>query len=173
MAWSFPDGRDIFSVEEMIKEFRLEDIQTTAPVFDVEKLKWVNGKYLQESDINEFYNKKYPEEKVKLIWPLVKDRMHVLTEFTTLAGFFFERPTIFEKPVQKNLLEISKIALTSSDWNHDAMEKAIRAAAEKAGLKARDVFMELRLAITGKTVGPPLLESFEILGKDETLARLQ
>ena len=46
------------------------------------------------------------------------------------------------------------------------MEKAIRAAAEKAGLKARDVFMELRLAITGKTVGPPLLESFEILGKD-------
>ena len=100
MAWSFPDGRDIFSVEEMIKEFRLEDIQTTAPVFDVEKLKWVNGKYLQESDINEFYNKKYPEEKVKLIWPLVKDRMHVLTEFTTLAGFFFERPE--SKLVQKS-----------------------------------------------------------------------
>jgi len=52
------------------------------------------------------------------------------------------------------------------------MEKNIRDAADKAGLKARDVFMELRLAVTGKTVGPPLLESLEILGKKETIGRL-
>jgi glutamyl/glutaminyl-tRNA synthetase len=52
------------------------------------------------------------------------------------------------------------------------MEKAIREESEKAGMKAKDVFMELRVAVTGKTVGPPLLESLEILGKEETLARL-
>jgi len=52
------------------------------------------------------------------------------------------------------------------------MEKSIRDASEKAGLKPRDVFMELRLAVTGKTVGPPLLESLEILGKEETFKRL-
>jgi len=172
MAWSYPDGRDIFSVEEMISQFKLEDIQTTAPVFDVEKLKWMNGKYLKESDINEFYSNKYPEDKVKLIWPLVKDRMKVLTEFESLAGFFFERPKVFERPLKDNPLKVGRDALASIDWNHDAMEKAIRDAAEQANLKARDVFMELRVAITGKTVGPPLLESLEILGKEETFARL-
>ena len=163
MAWSFPGGKDIFSVDELIKEFNIEDIQTTAPIFDVEKLKWVNAKYLKESDINEFYGGKYPEDKVRLIWPLVRERMHVLTEFESLAGFFFERPA--KKEINKKIADVLK----QCDWNHDAMEHAIRAA---AGENARDAFMELRVAVTGKTVGPPLLESLEILGRDETLARL-
>ena len=164
MAWSFPDGRDIFSVEEMIREFKLEDIQTTAPVFDVEKLKWMNGKYLQERHINEFYSNKYPEEKVKQIWPLVRERMKLLSEFESLAGFFFTRP---EKHAVRPEL---RTALESCEWNHDAMEKTIRSL---AGKNAKEVFMELRVAVTGKTVGPPLLESLEILGKEETLARIK
>lgn len=163
MAWSFPDGRDIFTVSEMIQEFKLEDIQTTAPVFDVEKLKWMNGKYLKASDVLEFYSGKYPEDKIKQIWPLVKERMKVLTEFESLAGFFFTRPT--PTKVRKEIRD----TLKSCEWNHDAMEKAIRSV---AGVNAKDAFMELRVAITGKTVGPPLLESLEILGKEETLKRL-
>ncbi len=163
MAWSFPDGRDIFSVEEMIREFTLEDIQTTAPIFDVEKLKWMNGKYLRERHIHEFYGGKYPEDKIKQIWPLVRERMKLLPEFASLAGFFFERPA--PKKISKEIRD----ALASCDWNHDAMEKAIRSV---AGGKAKDAFMELRVAVTGKTVGPPLLESLEILGREETLARL-
>lgn len=163
MAWAFPGGKEIFSTEEMMKEFRLEDIQTTAPIFDVEKLKWINGKYLQESHINAFYNGKYPEKKVKQIWPLVRDRMKVLTEFESLAGFFFERP-----PKKQVRLEIRK-ALENCDWNHEAMEKAIRSI---AGKDAKGAFMDLRVAVTGKTVGPPLLESLEILGREETLKRI-
>jgi len=166
MAWAFPGGKDIFSVDEMIEKFNIEDIQTSAPIFDVEKLKWVNAKYLKESDIHDFYAGKYPEDKVKLIWPLVKDRMHVLTEFESLAGFFFERPP--KKVIHSEVVEVLK----KCEWNHDAMEKAIRDAAEKSGLIAKDVFMELRVAVTGKTVGPPILESFEVLGKEETLARI-
>jgi len=163
MAWSFPGGRDIFSIDEMIKEFKLEDVKTTAPIFDIEKLKWMNGKYLRESHINEFYKGKYPEDKVKQVWPLVRERMKVLTEFESLAGFFFERPA--PKKVRKEIRD----ALESCEWNHDAMEKAIRAV---AGKRAKDAFMELRVAVTGSSVGPPLLESLEILGREETLARL-
>ncbi len=163
MAWSYPDGRDIFSIEEMINTFRLEDIKTSAPIFDVEKLKWVNGKYITEKAINEFYGGKYPKNKIAQIFPLVKDRMKTLTEFESLAGFFFERPP--KKLVRKETVD----ALMSCLWNHDAMEKAIRAT---AGTNAKDAFMELRVAVTGKTVGPPILESLEILGRDETLARL-
>jgi len=182
LAWSHPSGKDIFSLEEMIKAFKLEDIQTTAPIFDVEKLRWVNGEYLRKKSdeelkelicqyVNTLTRSKHDQILDKII-PLIKDRMKVLSEFQSLAGFFFERPKELERPVKRELLEVVERALKESQWNHDAMEQAIRAAADKAGGKAKDVFMELRVAVTGKTVGPPLLESLEILGKEETLTRI-
>jgi len=106
------------------------------------------------------------------IIPLIRERMKILSEFESLAGFFFDRPKEFERPLRVQPLKVGQEALKTCDWNHDAMEKAIREASEKAGLKAKDVFMELRVAVTGKTVGPPLLESLEILGKEEVLSRL-
>ncbi len=179
MAWSYPDGRDIFSVSEMIEAFKLEDIQTSAPIFDVEKLRWMNGEYMRKMKIQDlgntiydFFEKKYDKALVEKILPLVVERMRTLVEFESLAGFFFDKPKEFEKPLQKNLVETLKVVLEASTWNHDAMEAAIRAEAEKQNIKPKDIFMELRIAVTGKTVGPPLLESLEILGKEETLGRL-
>ena len=122
--------------------------------------------------IYEFYEKKYSLEMIEKIIPLVKERMKIFSEFESLAGFFFERPAEFERPLKVTPLKVGQDALKTCDWNHDAMEKAIREESEKAGMKAKDVFMELRVAVTGKTVGPPLLESLEILGKEETLKRL-
>ena len=181
MAWSYP-GKELFTVDEMIEKFEIIDIQTTAPIFDQEKLRWMNGEYIRKMDENELIANirafdatvpKDSDELMKKILPLVKERMKTLSEFETLADFFFVRPVKFERELKKDLLTIAKDALiSSSKWEHDAMEKAIRDASEKAGTKARDVFMELRIAITGKSVGPPLLESLEILGKEETLARL-
>jgi len=180
MAWSHPEGKDIFSEEEFMRVFQLEQIQTTAPIFDQEKLRWMNGEYIKQMQnldlkmqIFEFYDGKYSEEMIEKIIPLVKERMKIFSEFETLAGFFFERPCEYERPIKKELLTIAHNALVSSEWTHDAMECAIREYAEKQQVKAKDVFMELRLAITGKTVGPPLLESLEILGKEETLNRIQ
>src|SRR3989344_370257 len=177
LAWAHPEGKEVFTIEEMIKVFDLTQIQTTAPVFDVDKLRWMNGEYIRkDSDLGkkifEFYSHIYPISQITPILPLVRERMHTLAEFATLAGFFFERPHEFERPKSAELVQFVKSALTNGDWNHDVMEKAIRDAAEKEGIKARDVFMELRVAVTGKTVGPPLLESLEILGRDETHKRL-
>jgi glutamyl-tRNA synthetase len=179
MAWSYPGGQDIFSVDDMISKFRLEDIQTTAPIFDTEKLRWMNGEYIRHMNseklavaICEFYNKKYPEKYIAKLLPLLVERMKTLAEFESLAGFFFARPKTCERPLKKDILAVGRKALAASAWTHDAMEKSIRGAAEAAKLKAKDVFMELRIAITGKTVGPPLLESLEILGKEETLTRI-
>ncbi|MBI3559883.1 glutamate--tRNA ligase [Candidatus Gottesmanbacteria bacterium] len=191
MAWAHPDGKEIFSLDEMIKVFDLKTIQTTAPIFDIEKLRWMNGEYIRKTQnsrrrqsgygasatklktqIYEFYNKNYPLERIETVLPLVIERIKTLKEFESLAGFFFERPREFERQTDKELLTIARKALKKCEWNHDAMEKTIRGAAEKAGVKARDVFMELRVNVTGKTVGPPILESLEILGKEETLARI-
>lgn len=180
LAWAFPGGKDIFSVDEMVEKFRLEDIQTTAPIFDTEKLRWMNGEYLRmKSDkdvhglLQNFYSdKKFDDSLLANILPLVKDRMKVLSEFESLAGFFFTRPKEYERPLKKDVLAVGQKALAGSVWTHDAMEKSIRDAADAAKLKAKDVFMEIRVAVTGGSVGPPLLESLEILGKKETLARL-
>lgn len=178
LAWAHPDGKEVFSLAEMMNVFTLENVQTTAPVFDTEKLRWLNGEYLRKDTelgqkIFSFFNKTYPMSQISQILPLVKERMKTLAEFGSLAGFFFERPTEFERPINQDLLGIAKHVLESSEWNYGAMEQAIRSASEKAGVKARDVFMELRIVVTGKTVGPPLLESLEILGKKETLERLE
>lgn len=180
LAWSYPDGRDIFSLEEMISVFDISQLKTSAPIFDVEKLRWMNGEYIRMMSDTELMDTLYAfdagipkqDDLMKKILPLVKERMKTLAEFWSLASFFFEKPTEFEREVKKNLVMMSKGALEICDWNHDAMETAIRSAAEKGNMKAKDIFMELRLAVTGKTVGPPLLESLETLGKEETLARL-
>jgi glutamyl-tRNA synthetase len=179
MAWAHPEGKDIFSVDEMMKHFDLKDIQTTAPVFDIEKLRWTNGEYIRKMDdaklieqISAFTHQIRPMNQMRQIIPLVRDRMKTLAEFSSLAGFFFERPKGYERPLKNELVALAKKAFESCDWNHEGMEKAIREAAEKKGVPAKDLFMELRVAVTGKTVGPPLLESLKILGKEEILERL-
>ena len=183
MAWAFPDGRDIFSLDEMIREFKLEDIQTTAPIFDLEKLKWMNKQYLM---------KKTPQQFTALVSTasvysgtpqfnniaagtatLFQPRIDTINQYDSMAGFLYDPPKTYEHSINKEILNISRRALENlSEWSHDAMEKAIRRAAESMGMNAKDVFMELRVAITGKTVGPPLLETLEFLGKDKTLSRL-
>lgn len=182
MAWSFPGGKELFSVDAMIKEFKLEDIQTTAPIFNVEKLRWMNGEYIRQMPDKDLKTLLYKyinmltreyEPTVLKILPLVRERMKTLNEFWSLAEFFFERPKKFERSLSQKILAVARGAIESSQWKHDAMEQAVRMEAEKAGLTAKDVFMELRVAVTGKTVGPPLLESLEILGRDETLKRLE
>ncbi|MEK7141874.1 MAG: glutamate--tRNA ligase [Patescibacteria group bacterium] len=180
IAWTHPDGKELFTVLEMIRVFDLKKIQTTAPVFDIEKLRWMNGEYLRSYQLSaisdqlfNFFKQKYPLKMIEKTWPLVRERIKTLTEYEAMAEFFFKRPRDLEKPINKELLTIARQSLETCDWNHDAMEKAIREATDKAGMKTKDVFMELRLAATGKTVGPPLLESLEILGKEETFQRLK
>ncbi len=183
MAWSYPDGRDIFTMEEMIAVFEISRLQTTAPVFDVEKLRWMNGEYIRKMSDDALTDRLYAfdtdlpgdREHVRRIIPLVKERMKTLAEFRSLAGFFFTPPREFERPVNTASLTSAITALesVSGDWTHVAMERAIRSQADTDSLKARDVFMDLRIAVTGKTVGPPLLESLELLGSEETLSRLR
>jgi glutamyl-tRNA synthetase len=182
MAWAYPGGQEIFSREDMIREFKLDNIQTTAPIFNLEKLRWMNGEYIRKMsdtalrDTVYAFDSQIPKNDSKMgkIIPLVKERMKTLKEFWSLAGFFFEEPKEIEIKVNPLNIGIAIAALESvqNNWSHDSMEAAIRSLAEEKNQKPKEVFMDLRVMITGKTVGPPLLESLEILGKDETLSRL-
>jgi glutamyl-tRNA synthetase len=182
LAWANPSGKEIFTPDDMMKVFELNQIQTTAPIFNTEKLRWLNGEYLKiKSDteliklIREFDIRtvQIPENIFKQIIPLIRERMKLLSEFWQLAGFFIEQPKEFEKPLVSDQVKLLLKTLSLVTWKHDDMEHAIREQADKNGLKAKDIFMQLRIAITGKTVGPPLLESLMILGRDETIKRLK
>jgi len=183
LAWSYPDGRDIFSLDEMIHVFDVSQLKTSAPIFDIEKLRWMNGEYIRKMSDLELMNKLYAfdtnipkdDNKILRILPLVKERMKTLAEFWSLASFFFEEPKELEVEINPTNIGTATVALerVRESWNHEAMEKAIRSLAEERNQKPRDVFMDLRVKITGKTVGPPLLESLEILSSGATLSRLK
>lgn len=181
MGWSYPGGKDIFSTQEMIDVFDIADVQTTAPVFDREKLRWMSGEYFRSMDDAAILSKIlafYPQYEIKKdlvaqIVPLIRDRMKILSEFESLAGFFFAAPTEYERGPNADYIRSMKTVISASSMAHDELEQQLRAAAEKIQVKPKDYFMDLRLAITGKTVGPPLLESMAILGKVECVKRLE
>jgi glutamyl-tRNA synthetase len=182
IVWNHPEGKEIYSLEEFITLFDVTRITSQAPRFDLKKLDWVNGQYIRAMSDGEL-QKRITEfdERVRAVdadivtrtIPLVKERMHILSDYWLLTGFLFEKPDALEQPLQSNIMTGLGAALAPlHNWTHEDMEQSIRMLAETKGWKAKDAFMQLRLAVTGKTVGPPLLESLEILGKAETLRRL-
>jgi len=191
MGWSHPLEKEIFSLDEFIKEFSLKRISTTGPVFDLKKLEWMNGEYIRKTQnsklktqIYNFFEKKYPEEKIGKIVPLIKTRIKKLSEFEDLAGFFFKEPKINPRLLYQNLDKSQiKNAITrytrhatrdtKEDFKADNLEKTARKVAERFGIKPADFFMTLRVVIAGKTISPPLFESMEVLGKEEVIRRLR
>lgn len=183
IIWNHPDGKEIYSLDEFIQLFELEKVTSQAPRFDLQKLDWVNKEYIKALSLDTFYTRlcafdasisSLPKELVMQILPLIQERMTVLSNFYFLAGFFFSIPTDFEQEKDTKLAKELKTSLEVVEkWSHDEMEKAVRSLADQSGKKAKDVFMMLRILVTGKTVGPPLLESLEVLGKAETLRRLE
>ncbi len=191
MGWSMPDGREIFTYEEFEREFTLERVTTSGPVFDLVKLTAINGKHIRMLSDDELYERLQPylppgldQDRVRRAVPLIKDRLTRLGEFMDLVGFLFEPVPDYDPALlvpKKSTPQQAVEALTQvrhlleslpEPWTHEPWEAGMRAIAERLGMKAGDVFMILRVAVTGSTVSPPLFGSIEILGKRETLARV-
>ncbi len=191
MGWSMPDGSEIFGYEDVEREFTFERVTTTGPVFDLVKLTSINGKYIRMLSDDELYDRLQPylpddmeRERVRKIIPVLKDRLTRLGEFVELTGFFFGPPPDYDatllvpkKGTPENALDaLTRVRVLLSElpepWTHDEWESGMRALATELGMKPGDLFMILRVAVTGSTVSPPLYESMEILGKDDVLARV-
>jgi len=183
MGWSHPEGKDIFSLDEFIAKFRLEDLKPVGPAFDFKKLEWLNGEYIRKYQISNikyqiynFYNKKYPLELIEKTIPLVQERIKKLSDYLPLSGFFFARPKEYEMDLtdKKNLLAkiIARLDLIS-DWRAQVIGEKLQDLAVETCIKTGEFFMILRVAITGKKISPPLNESMELLGKKEVIDRLK
>lgn len=183
MGWSHPEGKEVFTLEEYVNVFDIKDVQTTAPVFDPVKLEWMNGLYIRQTPdtklkdlIVAFYKGDLSGETVAKTIPLVKERLKVLSDYLPLTEFLFREPSAYDidfakyKDLLKNIAGELK---NTGDWKALAIGESMGALAKKLGLKNSEFFMVLRVAITGKKVSPPLNESMELLGKAESIKRIE
>lgn len=175
LGWSHPEGKEIFDLDEFVKKFDLSRVRKAGPIFNLEKLDWMNGEYIRkaegsklETQIHQYFGKKYPEDVIGKTIPLVKDRIRKLSEYESLAGFFFKKPKVDKKLLGKNYKKHLKAAMAALENN-----KSLEAVPKENDFKTGDFFMDLRIAITGKQVTPPINDSIAILGRKETLKRLR
>ena len=190
MGWSHPDKKEIFSLDEFLNLFTLERITLTAPVYDIEKLNWLNGMYIREMDdaeltkrLSPFIPADCPQELIPQILPLIKERLVTLKDFEELTTFFYRDITVDQalltkkstnEEVASQLLatKTELEAIDQKDWTSENIEQKVRSIAEKNSWKPGQYFMMLRLAATGKTATPPLFETMVVVGQATVLKRL-
>ncbi|HEY5059478.1 MAG TPA: glutamate--tRNA ligase [Gaiellaceae bacterium] len=182
LGWA-PDGETtIMSREELIARFTLERVSSSPAQFDYAKLDWMNGMYLRALSpdayadaLVEFLGPSWDETLVRRAAPLVQEKIARLGEFPAFAGFLFHdvTPDPAELDGGGPMLASAREALTTLEpFTAEAIEAALRATAEGLGLKPRQAFQPIRVAVTGSRVSPGLFESIELLGREATLARL-
>jgi glutamyl-tRNA synthetase len=192
MGWAMPDEREEFTVEEFVSAFTLERISLGGPVFDVEKLKWLNGKYLRRLQPKELLERLraqlLSEDHLRDVLPLVQERIDTLEGFFEYASFFFVGEVAYDAaavaamvPKGRTPAEASKAlrALLEEEldaimeWGKGPVEASIRRFAEKAGWAPNELFMAVRVATTGRSASPPLFETLAVLGKETCRRRLR
>ncbi len=196
LGWSPGGNREIISREEMIEEFELEGVKRHPAVFNMDKLIWLNSHYMKTSPPSRlahlalpFLKREglikegdYPIEILERIMPLVQERAKTLEEMPRWTDFFFKQEIEYEQSAveewlrdelhRKLLLLAKEVLAVLEPFTKENIEVALRGLAEREGVKAKEVFHPLRVAVTGRTVSPPLLESLAILGKEKTLQRI-
>jgi len=196
LGWAPAGDTEIVPWQHIVDTFRLEDVNHSPAFFDIQKLQAFNGEYIRKMPLEVFIAECEPFLTGETMpWPagnfkqdifrgmaeLVQTRVTALTEVPAMVDFFFlDEPAIDEASWAKAtkdewasaVLSETAAAYATAEWNHDSLKAVIEQVGEKHGLKLGKVQAPIRVAITGRTVGPPLFESLELLGRETTLARL-
>jgi glutamyl-tRNA synthetase len=184
LGWA-PDGETtIMSREELVERFSLERVGSSPATFDYAKLDWMNGIYLRALPPDEYADRllaylrdqgvDWPEERVRAAAPLVQEKIGRLGEFPGFAGFLFQEIEPEPGLLDARILQAAAAALGAAEpWSADAIEVALRRLCDELGETPRTVYLPIRVAVTGSRVSPGLYESLELLGRDESLARLK
>jgi glutamyl-tRNA synthetase len=192
---SYEDSRDIYPLADLEKLFSVEHLNKAPAVFDYKKLEWFNGQYMRLFSDEELYAAMLPflpeklrdeasRPKLMQVIPLIKERLHFLTEAPEMVRFLFEEPAVppLEELIPKKLdaaktKEILQAALDFAaaigKLSHEEAETLARETAEKLGVKLGDFMMPIRMAVTGSKVSPPLIGFILALGPEIAAARIQ
>jgi glutamyl-tRNA synthetase len=182
LGWSYDDRTTIMSRRELVERFSLERVVASAATFDYAKLDWMNGVYLRSLEPDEYAHMlirwlheqgiDWPEQTVHATVPLVQEKLERFGQYPDRVRFFFE-PVSPDGADPGTAGEAADALAEVEPWEASRIEDALRALADRLGQKPRQAFAPIRLAVTGTKVSPGLFESLELLGKDETLARLR
>jgi glutamyl-tRNA synthetase len=199
LGWSIAEDRDVFSMQEMVEAFDVTRVSANPARFDLKKAEAINATHLRALPVEDFTERVVPflaraglvaepptaEQRrvLETIAPLAQERMIVLSDAVGLLGFLFVDdveidPAAAAKqlagPEAAEVLGAAQAALRElPEWTTPAIEAALKEAlVEGLGRKPRQAFGPVRVAVSGRTVSPPLYESIELLGRERTLARL-
>ena len=181
LGWSYDDKTTVMSPAELVERFSLDRVGPSPATFDYEKLDWLNGVHLRALSHDEYAaftvtwlrerGIDWPEERVRHTVPLVQEKIEKLSKYPDFVRFLFE--AVSPGGADPATCRAAREALAGVDpWAAAGIEAALRALAEALGQKPRQAFEPVRIAVTGSKVSPGLFESLELLGKDESLARL-
>ncbi len=194
LGWSPEGDNEIFSLDELVKAFDYHRISKSPAVFDFTKLKWMNGEYLKAMEFDRFFEMAQPYLKAALtkgqdlekIARMVKTRIEVFLDIPEMVGFFEELPDydpqIYVHKKMKTTLESSREVLSDllplleeqEDYSNDALYGTLLSYVEKKGYKNGYVLWPVRIAVSGRQMTPAgATEIMEILGKEESLARIR
>ena len=193
LGWSPGGNREIISLAEAKEKFDLKDVNKTAAAFSLSKLNWVNSYYIKQKSVKNLVplvldilkgrfgaDFSVSEEYLEKVIGLFKDRISCLQEIIDWGDFCFSENIVYEEDTEKILnrqltreIETLKNNLQSlPSFDKTIIEKTLRDTAGALGLKARDLVHPVRVAITGKRIGPGLFETMEVLGKEKVVKRL-
>jgi glutamyl-tRNA synthetase len=201
LGWSTGDTDEILDMDELVRRFDLDHVQKSGAIFDRERLEWLNGQWIRRLSPDELVERLRPfleadavagridrmpsDMEVLALVPLVQERLPTLAAITDLVVFLFmDRVTVDPamlvpkrwdpattdralRAAREVIAEVGRVSFEA-----DELEPPLRALAETNGWKAGDLFMAIRVAITGRTATPPLFDTIVALGYDRTLARL-
>jgi len=186
LGWSYDDRTTIMSREELVERFTLERVGPSPATFDYEKLDWMNGMYLRAMSPEGYADAlvaylrdrghDWDEGLVRRSAPLVQEKIERFGQFAEFAGFFFV-PVAPDPALLNGSAPILRAAADelqgTEPFDAEHVEVALRTLADRLGLKPRDAFQPIRVAVTGSKISPGLFESIELLGREETLRRIR
>jgi glutamyl-tRNA synthetase len=186
LGWGTDDDTTLMSTEELVKRFRVEDVGRSSAIFDEQKLRWINGRFMREMPLDRYtevvaeHLGREPDEKLRSACEIAQEKAQTLNEVWPLIRFLFEPPVDdpegwakVMKDGVRPLLEAARAALAGSDgFDAAALEETLASVVERLGVKPGKLYQPIRVAITGSTVSPGIFESLAALGREQALERI-
>jgi glutamyl-tRNA synthetase len=186
LGWGADDDATVIPTAELVERFRVEDVGKSAAIFDERKLRWLNGRYMREMPLEEYTDAvarrlgREVDDRLRAACEIAQEKAQTLTEVWPLIRFLFEPPVEDEKAWRKTMkegalpaLEASRAALAEAGgFDAEAVESALGPLPERLGVKPGRVYQPIRVAISGGTVSPGIFESLAVLGREESLQRI-
>ncbi|HEX3318362.1 MAG TPA: glutamate--tRNA ligase [Solirubrobacteraceae bacterium] len=184
LGWGYDDETTLLSTEQMIEGFALERVSRNPAVFDEQKLRWMNGRYLRALPLDELVRRLEEftgRTGIEGAVAIAQDKMQTLADFEPLCAFIFDGPAddpeAFAKVIAsdggaENLAAARRALAEAEPFDEPHLEAVLRGVVEELGVKPRQVFQPLRVAVAGRPVSPGIFETVALLGRDETLRRV-